>query len=102
MSGLDFDPAPLIAFARWRWRVANPNSTTPASFHGLGLLMRVTRETVSRWNSEGRMSITAAEKASDALGVDPSAIWPDYYERINAHYDKEGEPRGKNKSARSR
>ena len=98
MTAPRFDFEPLQAYAARRYR--SREGIMPPGNGSLSTVIGVSRSRVTRWAAQGTLSMVNAEEAADGLGVDPSAIWPDYWKRVLAYYDKE-ESRGSNASAAS-
>ena len=80
---IHFDPAPLIDAATRRWLMRKPD---PPGLGQLAPMLGVTYCTVRRWVRCGKVRIDVAEDAADAIGLLPSELWPDYWDRILDYY----------------
>lgn len=87
---LRFDPQPALDAAKRRFL-----DRSERDYEGVGQLARflgVDPGTVHRWRRGPGLTVAVAEQVADNLGLLPSELWPDYWDRVNEFY--EGNNRG--------
>jgi hypothetical protein len=80
---LSFDPVDEYAEMRFGNRVVSSDRdsatwTLQSPLDTLALTVGVCRSNVYKWKRKG-LSITQADRLSIALGLHPSALWPEWY-----------------------
>jgi len=70
-----FDAAPLLAFAGRQLL----DQGHPASAKRLGAAIGVTPRQICRYRAGSSVMTGTADRAAIALGVHPSAVWPEWF-----------------------